>query len=148
MALDMQAICWLLLLVILVLIEALTLGLTTIWFAAGAAAACLLSIFGQGIWVQLIAFCAVSFVLLVLTRPLAMKRMKKEKTPTNADGVIGQAAVVTEMIDNLAGKGAVQVRGQEWTARSGDDAKVIPAGTRVTVEAIKGVKLIVKEELS
>ena len=147
MVLDMQAICWLLLFVVLVLVEALTLGLTTIWFAAGALAACLLSIWGQGLLVQLVAFCAVSFLLLVLTRPLAMKRMKKEKTPTNADGVIGKAAIVTELIDNLAGKGAVQVRGQEWTARSEDDEKVIPAGAKVVVQAIKGVKLIVKEEV-
>ena len=65
--------------------------------------------------------------------------------PTNADRVLGQTAKVTEAIDNIAPSGAVYIDGKTWTARSADN-RPIPAGALVTVTAMEGVKLIVKEE--
>lgn len=65
--------------------------------------------------------------------------------PTNADRCIGETAMVTEDIDNIAGKGRVEVNGISWTARSSDGAN-FRKGELVTVERIEGVKLIVKAQ--
>jgi membrane protein implicated in regulation of membrane protease activity len=147
MGIDMQAVIWLVLLVILLGIEAVTLGLTTIWFAGGALAAFLLSLAGADLLVQLVCFCVVSVILLIFTRPVAVRYLNRDRVQTNASSLIGTAAVVTEEIDNLAGTGQVQVQGQEWTARSTSDELVISSGTHVVIREIRGVRLIVKEEI-
>jgi membrane protein implicated in regulation of membrane protease activity len=128
-------------------IEAVTLGLTTIWFAGGALAAFLLSLAGADLLVQLVCFCVVSVILLIFTRPVAVRYLNRDRVQTNASSLIGTAAVVTEEIDNLAGTGQVQVQGQEWTARSTSDELVISSGTHVVIREIRGVRLIVKEEI-
>jgi membrane protein implicated in regulation of membrane protease activity len=147
MGIDMQAVIWLVLLVILLGIEAVTLGLTTIWFAGGALAAFLLSLAGADLLVQLVCFCVVSVILLIFTRPVAVRYLNRDRVQTNASSLIGTTAVVTEEIDNLAGTGQVQVQGQEWTARSTSDELVISSGTHVVIREIRGVRLIVKEEI-
>ena len=91
---------------------------------------------------QVILFLAVSFVTLLLVRPLAQRYINDRKEPTNADRVIGQEAVVTQTIDNLKGEGQVSISGAVWTARSQEEAP-IPAGSRVRVLRIEGVKVIV-----
>lgn len=135
---------WLALLVLFIITEIATVQLTTIWFAGGALASMLLAAFGvKNITVQVIVFLAVSIILLIATRPIVKKHINKKSLPTNADRSIGQAAVVTEEINNLLGKGAAKINGIEWTARS-ENGDIIPEGTTVTVTKIDGVKLIVK----
>ncbi len=146
MSIDIQAVVWLALLIILLIIEAATQGLTTIWFAGGALVAFLLSVFGANLFIQVILFCIVSLVLLLFTRPLAMRWMKNGRTRTNAESLIGETGIVTEAIDNLASTGQVQVHGQIWTARADEDALKIGKDQKVRIEKISGVKLIVKEE--
>lgn len=146
MSIDMQAVVWLGLLVILLAMEAVTLGLTTIWFAGGALAAFVLSLVGADLFVQIIAFCIVSVLLLIFTRPAAVRWLNKDRVKTNAGSLIGETAVVTERIDNLAGSGQVQVRGQYWTARTEEENTAVEAGKTVKIQRISGVKLIVKEE--
>lgn len=137
-----MSIVWLALMVLLLILEAATAGLTSIWFALGALAALIASLFGGALWLQLVWFLAVSVLTLWLTRPLALKYLNSRRVATNADRVIGAEAVVTEDIDNIAGSGAVHVDGHEWTARSGSGAN-IAKGAVVRVERIEGVKLIV-----
>lgn len=137
-----MSIVWLALMVLLLILEAATAGLTSIWFALGALAALIASLFGGALWLQLVWFFAVSVLTLWLTRPLALKYLNSRRVATNADRVIGAEAVVTEDIDNIAGSGAVHVDGHEWTARSGSGAN-IAKGAVVRVERIEGVKLIV-----
>lgn len=137
-----MSIVWLALMVLLLILEAATAGLTSIWFALGALAALIASLFGGALWLQLVWFFAVSLLTLWLTRPLALKYLNSRRVATNADRVIGAEAVVTEDIDNIAGSGAVHVDGHEWTARSGSGAN-IAKGAVVRVERIEGVKLIV-----
>lgn len=137
-----MSIVWLVLMVLLLILEAATAGLTSIWFALGALAALIASLFGGALWLQLAWFLAVSVLTLWLTRPLALKYLNSRRVATNADRVIGAEAVVTEDIDNIAGSGAVHVDGHEWTARSGSGAN-IAKGAVVRVERIEGVKLIV-----
>lgn len=141
----MAAIYWLIAFVVLLGIEAATMALTTIWFAGGALAAFVLSLFGGDVKLQLALFVIVSFVLLFFTRPFALKVVNRNTVKTNSEDLIGRRARVTAEINNLDGKGAAILNGQEWTARALEDGKIYPIGTVVEVKDIKGVKLIVSE---
>lgn len=136
---------WIVLLVVLVIVEAATAQLVTIWFAAGAAAALIAERCHAPEWLQWIIFIAVSVIALIATRPLVRKATKTKRQPTNADRCIGQTAVVIEEINNIEGKGQVHVNGIPWTARS-LDGTVFKKDELVTVERIDGVKLIVKAQ--
>lgn len=140
----MISVYWLIAFVILVGIELATMALTTIWFAGGALAGFILSLLGFSVEIQLGAFLAVSLVLLFFTRPFAAKFINSSTVKTNAESLVGREARVTAEICNELGTGSAVVGGQEWTARSADEKEVIPAGTMVRIEEIRGVKLIVK----
>ena len=103
---------WLIILVVLALAEAATINLVSIWFAAGALTALLVSLFCQNFWIQLVVFLLVSTLCLALVRPLAQKKFTPHLRPTNLDLLLGQYGVVTEDIDNLAATGQVKVDGQ------------------------------------
>lgn len=142
----METIFWLILFVVLLIIEILTLGLTTIWFAGGALVAFILAFVGFDLPVQIIVFLLVSILLLVLTRPVAIKFFNKERQKTNAESLIGQKAVVIEKIDTIHGIGRAEVNGMEWSAKTDEAGQIIEAGEIVVIEGIQGVKLIVKKE--
>lgn len=137
-------ILWLVVIVLSIVIEALTLGLTSIWFAGGALIALIASALHLPVTLQVLLFLAVSLVLLVFTRPVAVKYFNKDRIKTNAESLIGRQAIVISEIDNLQGVGQVAVGGQEWSARSLDGDVKLPAGAVVDIIAINGVKLIVK----
>ena len=137
---------WLLIFIVLLVIEIGTMGLTTIWFAGGALAAFIMGIIGFGTGVQIAVFSIVSIVLLVSTRPIALKYFNKERQKTNAESLIGKQALVLEEVDTLHNKGVVEVNGQEWSAKTEEPSGVIAKNTVVTIEGIQGVKLIIKEK--
>ena len=120
----MQPLIWLGILALLLVVEAITAGLTTIWFAGGALVAAIACYAGANLTVQILLFLCVSLVLLIFTRPLAMKYFNKETIQTNANSLIGKKAVVIQEIDNLAQTGQVRINDIEWTARSADDEKI------------------------
>ena len=136
---------WLILLILFGAGEAMTVGLTSVWFAVGALGGLLCAMAGANIWMQIGAFLLLSGVALALVRPLAKKYLAPGYSATNADRVIGADAVVTQEINNLLGQGQVTVNGQPWTARSEQDA-VIPEGTIVRVVRIEGVKVFVESK--
>ena len=140
----MQTVYWLILFVILLVIEIFTMGLTTIWFAGGALVAFITGILGFRMVVQVIVFIVVSLVLLIATRPIAVKFFNQERQKTNAESLIGQQALVLEDIDTLQSKGRVEVNGQEWSAKTDDLDGKIAKNTVVVIEGIQGVKLIVR----
>ena len=143
-----NSVLWLLILAILIFIEIITLGLTTIWFAGGALVAFIISLFFDNLLLELILFLVVSMVLLYFTRPLVLKYFNPKRTKTNYEGVIGKVALVTTTIDNMNAVGQVVVDGQEWSAKAMEDV-VIEKGHKVKIHGITGVKLIVsvfKEE--
>ena len=142
-ALMVLIILMLVVMVVLLLVEAAVPGLVSIWFAAGALAAMIVSACGAGGPVQIVLFVLVSLGTLVLTRPFVKKYVNATVQHTNADRIIGQECVVTATVDNLAETGEIAIDGKRWTARSADQS-VLPEGTRVTVERIEGVKAIVK----
>ena len=136
---------WLIIFVACIVIEIITMGLTTIWFAGGSLVAAVSAAFSAPLWLQLLLFVAVSFVLLYFTRPIAVKYFNKDRIKTNVESLIGKQAIVISEIDNLQGIGQVSVGGMEWSARTTKDDESLPVGAVATVVAINGVKLIVEE---
>ena len=138
----MMAVIWLGLMVLFLLIEAGTVALVSLWFAAGALAAILVSLLGGKLVIQGVVFLVVSCVLLALARPVLRKYYTPRITRTNVDGLPGSLGLVTADIDNVVGAGEVKLGAMTWTARS-TDGSPIPAGTQVRVDRIEGVKAFV-----
>ena len=133
---------WFIAFVILLIIELVTVNLVTIWFAIGAVAAIITTIFTDSILIQSIVFVVVSVIALLITKPLINKFKKFEVEPTNSDRVIGKVGEVTQKIGKNK-YGEVKVYGNTWTASS---KQVINVGERVKVLSIDGVKLVVEKE--
>lgn len=141
---DNMLFVWLLMLIVFIIIEFATMGLTTIWFAGGALIAAIAAACHAPLVLQLLLFLAVSILLLLFTRPVAVKYFNKDRIKTNAESLVGRQAIVISEVNNLEGIGQVTVNGQEWAARSLNENTALPAGTVVYVRAINGVKLIVE----
>jgi len=136
---------WLAAMIILIIIEIITVGLTTIWFAIGALVAIIISMLGGGIILQLTVFLLVSLGMLIFTRPLAIRYINNSRTRTNYEGIIGKVVRITQDVDNIAGQGRAVVNGQEWAVRSVDERCKITAGSLAKVVDIKGVRLVVEK---
>ena len=139
-------IIWLVILIVLVVVEIFTLGLTTIWFAGGALIAIIVAAAGGPVWLQVLIAGVVSAVLLFFTRPIAVKYFNRDRERTNAESLVGRQAIVLSEINNLQGTGQVTVNGMEWTARSTMDGQKIEPGEVVVIRGINGVKLLVEIE--
>lgn len=135
---------WIIAMVVFLVIEAVTVGIVSVWFAIGALFAMVTAMLGANLWVQIAVFLVVSAVTLYFTRPLVKKYVNNRVEPTNADMLIGKECRVVETIDNLTGTGAVYVDGKTWTARTVDE-EIISEGQLVKAERIEGVKLIVSK---
>jgi len=137
---------WAVLLVVFVVVEFATSGLTSIWFALGAAGALLSAAVAPDaslLWLRVVIFAVISGVAVGFTRPLAKKYTMVKESPTNADRVLEMIGIVREPIHNIDGKGAVYVGGKLWTARS-EDGEPIQKGVQVDILRIEGAKLIVR----
>lgn len=139
---ELAAIVWLVLLVVFLIVEASTVTVVSLWFAAGALAALLASLLGAAPWLQILLFLAVSAGLLIALRPLVRRFIHPKLTATNVDSVIGTMGVVTASVDNVSAVGQVKLGAMEWSARSTSGAP-IPQGTLVKVDRIEGVKVFV-----
>lgn len=137
---------WLVAFGALLLIEILTLGLTTIWFAVGALAAFLLALLHVPLMLQIVVFIVVSVLMLIFTRPVMTKYLNKKTIKTNAESLVGRNARVLIPINNLKSEGQVMVGGMEWTARSTKDEVTFQKDEMVHIVGISGVKLIVEKE--
>ena len=121
-------VAWLVLLVVLLVIEIITVGLTTIWGAGGALAALILNILDVPFAGQVVAFF------------INTRRLK-----TNYEGIIGKTIRISQKVDNIGQTGMAVVNGTEWTVRSEQDNVILEPGTLAKVVNISGVKLIVKK---
>ena len=156
-------IIWLAVALVMLIAEAATVQMVSIWFCLGAVAAAIAAILGGNVPVQVVVFVVVSGLTLAFTRKFVKKVLRVKKTPTNADSVIGAIGQVTEPIDDEAGTGRIKVEaigvggvpfdaelgfgrcveaGMDWSARTTDGSK-LPEGVKVKVKAIAGVKLMV-----
>lgn len=138
-------VAWLVLLVVLLVIEIITVGLTTIWGAGGALAALILNILDVPFAGQVVAFFIVTILLLVFTRPFAMRFINTRRLKTNYEGIIGKTIRISQKVDNIGQTGMAVVNGTEWTVRSEQDDVILDSGTLAKVVNISGVKLIVKK---
>ncbi len=135
---------WLAATVLFGMIEAFTLGLTTVWFVIGAVFAAIFSAFGAGFYIQIIVFIIISLILLLQVRPIAIKHFNPERIRTNVDSILGKSGIVIAKIDNSNQVGSVKVDQMEWSARSLVDSKIIDVGQKVNVRSVEGNKLIVE----
>ena len=138
---NWAAIFWFGLTVVLLIAEAATVTVISLWFAAGSLAAMATALLGGALWVQILVFLLVSAAALTALRPLVRKHLTPKLTATNIDSVIGSVGIVT-VSDNIAAAGQVKLNGMEWTARSTSGVP-IEAGTNVRVDKIEGVKVFV-----
>lgn len=136
---------WAAVIIALLVIESVTADLVTIWFIPSGVIALLSSLlpFKIGVWVQVLIFFATALVFVLMSKTVFKEFFKKKPiVATNLDAVIGKEAVVIETINNLEGKGAVKVLGKEWSAITKENGETIEKGALVTVEEIRGVKLV------
>ncbi|HBD68279.1 MAG TPA: hypothetical protein DC014_03290 [Treponema sp.] len=136
---------WLVVMAVCIVIESMTMMLTTIWFGCGALVMVFVSMTPLPFKWQLLLFVAISLALLIFTRPFVYKKLKLKKQATNADSLIGKKVIVTQTISALE-KGAIKINGIEWTASCAnlsDSSQSISPGTEVTVTDIQGATAIV-----
>lgn len=133
---------WLALLILFIYVEVSTVTMVSLWFAAGALAALLASLFQAELWLQVVLFVVVSGVMLAALRPVARKYFTPKLTATNVDAIIGKEGIVCKKIDNITCEGRVKIAGMEWSARS-TDGEEIAEGARIRVDKIEGVKVFV-----
>ncbi len=138
-----SALIWIAIAVVFAIIEAMTLGLTTIWFTIGGVAASIAAMAKAPVYVQIIVFLAVSILLLYFTRPLAEKKLRIGREKTNVETLPGQTAlVISDIVPYNTGQAKAQ--GQIWTAISEEIDSTLKAGATVRIVRIEGVKLVVK----
>lgn len=130
---------WLLIIIVLAIIEAMTINLVSIWFIISGLFALITSFIFDNFLIQFSIFVVLGVLLMITTRKtLEEKLVKKERT--NLDRIIGMKGVVTEYIDEM-NVGEVKVDGKRWSAISSSALKV---GDKVKILKINGVKLEVE----
>lgn len=136
---------WLVIAIIMLIVEVVTTGLTTLWFALGAIVAMVMDLCGAPLTSQIVVMAIISvasFVLcMIWIRPKLESLRKKNVQRTNADRLIGREGVVIVPLNGAEGKGQVKIDGQIWSAKADTD---IAEGIKVTVKSIEGVKLVVE----
>ena len=131
---------WLIIVLLLSFLEAVTVSVVSIWFIISGIVALILSFFVDNIFIQFAVFVLLGVILLITTRKLVTKVLKVKDVKTNFDRVIGMTGTVTEDIKKDA-IGEVKVDGKRWSAISTQD---ISKGEIVKVLKIDSTKLIVE----
>ena len=114
-------ILWLILVILLIVLEVATYQLVAIWFALGAAAALIVSLFELSGTVQ-----------------------SAPKQKTNADRIVGQTAKVIHPITPDQ-KGRVMVDNLDWAAAAQNRGESFEVGEEVSIVRIEGVTVYVQK---
>lgn len=139
----MNSLIWILLIIAFIVIESATVSLISIWFAGGALVALLALLLGADVTIQILVFLLVSVLCIVLLRKFALNSVKNKKSKTNIDRIIGQEIILKEGISDELGAGLAVINDVEWKVKS-ENGELIPAGEKVKVVDVEGVKLVVK----
>ena len=133
---------WLVVSILFLIVEWMTVEIVSIWFTGAGIISMILALCNVPLEWQILTFCVVSVALIIFTRPIVARHLKKNESRTNVDSLIGEIATVTKDIlpDD---RGEVKIKGQYWLAISADN-KLIEANKKVSILAIEGAKLIVK----
>ena len=137
---------WVIVAAVALIVEIISLGLSSIWFTGGAIVAAIIAYSDGPLWLQIVAFIVVSTILLLVIRPFAKKHLAIGQEKTNTDSLIGRTEKVLTTIDNNAGTGMLKLGDVEWRAVS-DDGSVIPEGTLVVIQRLEGTRLYVRREV-
>ena len=138
----MMWVLWLVIVILLTIIEAMTINLVSVWFIASALVSLFLSFFVSQFYIQFAVFVSLGLALMLITRPFLVKRLTRDEVKTNLDRVVGMRGIVTEEIKKNK-VGEVKVDGKRWSALSDS---VIKEGEEVIIMAIDGVKLVVRKD--
>ena len=133
---------WLILVFFLIVLEACTVNLVSIWFIISGIVSLFVSIFCDNFLIQFAIFVLLGIFLLLTTRKFLKRYIKPNKEKTNLDRILGEVAIVTDAILKNA-VGEVKVDGKRWSAIAKEEIQV---GEEVIVEKIDGVKLIVRKK--
>lgn len=136
---------WFLIFLILIIVEVLTINLSTVWFIIGSVFAFFSSFFTKSLNYQIIVFIVFTIISVILTKRFLIKVSNFKKISTNFDSIIGKTCIVTKDINNLLNQGEIVIDRNIWSALSKDDNVIIKEGTKVKIFGIKGVKVIVEE---
>lgn len=136
---------WFLIFLILIIVEVLTINLSTVWFIIGSVFAFFSSFFTRNLNYQIIVFIVCTIISIILTKRFLTKVSNFKKINTNVDSIIGRTCLVTKDINNLLNQGEIVIDKNIWSALSKDDNVIIREGTKVKICDIKGVKVIVEE---
>ncbi len=133
---------WLALMLGLAAVETLTLDLFFLMLSVGALAGVAAALAGAAFFIQVVVFCVVSLMMVLLVRPVAIKHLKRGPADqlSNIDRLVGERALTLEPVTGLSG--TVKIGGDTWTART-NDGSYLPAGERVTVSRIDGATAVV-----
>ena len=131
---------WLIIVILLVLMEAATVNLVSIWFIFSGIVSLFVSLFVDSFPVQFAIFVGLGVLLMILTKPMLDKMVKEKQEKTNLERIVGMEGVVTIPIKKNT-VGEVKVDGKLWSAIS---SKSIKEGEIVKVDHIESVKLVVE----
>lgn len=133
---------WLALLIVFVVIEAFTLALTTVWAAIAALPMIFIAKAGCPLKWQVLIFVVLTLALIVITRPLVMKKLKLGKNKTNVNTLVGQEVLIIKPITQFEkGEGKAK-NGVVWTCQS-ENGEEISAESVCQIKAVEGNTLTV-----
>jgi membrane protein implicated in regulation of membrane protease activity len=147
---EHAALAWLALALALAVFEVASIDFVFLMFVGGALAGSAAAGLGAPFVVQVLVGVAVSSLLLVVVRPVVMRRLHSgEPTRTGAAALVGQPASVIETV-TVSG-GLVKIGGEVWSARSAplpDDGTAVPLlpGEPARVVSIDGATAVVASE--
>ena len=136
---------WVGIFVVLVVIEAATQGLTTIWGAASALIMVFISQTGMSIGWQILLFLVMTLGFVVTTRPVLIKKLKVGNNRTNVDTMIGEQVIVTKAVSTFEKGEARSKNGVIW-AVTGTDGTEIGEGSVCTVQSVEGNTLRIERK--
>ena len=135
---------WLAIFVIMVIVEAMTIALVSIWCGISALIMIFLSRTEMPFKWQLLVFLLISVVLILFTRPFFVKKLKLGKNKMNAEAIEGTKMKVIDPITQFQ-KGTVKAQnGVVWNAESGTE-EPLESGDICIVKSVKGNTLVVQK---
>lgn len=136
---------WIGVLVVSILIEAVTVQLTSIWISFGSFIAWIVAWAGGPVWLQWIVFVIFTTLMLMITRPLVLKYFKPQQVKTNADAIPGKIGTVLIEVSPMDGSGQVKIEGAIWSAKPEDGYSHFYPGDLIEVVRIEGVKAVIRK---
>ncbi len=129
----------------LIIGEVFTVGFLLLWFGVGAFLAAGLALLGVGAIYQMLSFVLFSLILTVSSRTIFKQFLFRKGVgiSTNIEALIGQEALVMEMIEGKSKWGLVKIGGETWSAISEEGR--IDQDEVVRVKGVVGNKVLVEK---